>query len=73
MDIDIWDQFLLCITYRSLRRHGIGNNDVVIMSPTAPMGWTWHPLNYYYEKLINDIISEILLAGKTLLVPMYCF
>ena len=36
----------------------------MVISPTAPGGWTWHSAEYYHEKLINEIISEILLSGS---------
>jgi hypothetical protein len=48
----------------SLRRQGIGNRDILIFKPTAPGGWTWHPIQYYHEQIINQIIAEILLESN---------
>jgi hypothetical protein len=47
-----------------IKRIGIGNNEVLIVSPTKRGGWLWHPVQYYYDQVINAVLDEISKQGK---------
>jgi hypothetical protein len=50
----------------AIKRIGIGNNEVLIVSPTKRGGWLWHPIQYYYDVVIDAVLGEINRKGTEL-------
>lgn len=43
----------------AIRRHGISNGTVVKLEPTRPGAWLWNPLNYYTQKLLDEVLHTL--------------
>lgn len=52
----------------ALRRHGIQNNSKIKIEPTRPGGWLWNDMEYYVEKLLNEIIEKLMKRSSPILM-----